>query len=134
MFNWSLFLDLADELVARTKTAPLAEASWRAGVSRAYYAAFHVVKAYVVDCEGVTLPTSQVHGFVLKTVDTIAKRDKRNEDRNVHIYLSRLRDAREAADYDTVPAYSQANAKQAATDARVVLSCVGHLRRKRGIP
>jgi len=48
-FSWEDYLKLAHELAEAPQGDPLAEARWRSAVSRAYFAAYHAVRAYAAE-------------------------------------------------------------------------------------
>ncbi len=92
MFSWSDFLSLAKQLGADAD-----EASKRTAVSRAYYAAFHVARAWLVTETNVYVPThGGAHDAVLDEFERRGDRD------SVSIAHSgrRLKDKRRKADYE----------------------------------
>ncbi|MFL5343071.1 MAG: HEPN domain-containing protein [Gemmataceae bacterium] len=85
------FLDLANELAGGST-----EAEWRTGVSRAYYAAFHVARQLLTRCGFAVPRAEQAHGYLWLRLCNAGHVDvgKAGGD------LGRLRSFRNAADYD----------------------------------
>jgi uncharacterized protein (UPF0332 family) len=85
------FLNLADTLVMGSE-----EAEWRTGMSRAYYAAFHVARALLRQC-GFQVPNGeQAHGYIWLRLANCGHPD-------VQVAASDLKDLRRTrnlADYD----------------------------------
>lgn len=135
MFDWTLFLELAEELAGRPSSDNKAEACWRSSTSRAYYAAFHVVKDYVCDYDAnFNPPNEKVHSALLEYATT--KLPKCREHKQIGETLKRLRVDRNLADYTRNPikVISQAASQLHVRDARRVLSCVESMRASRGSP
>ena len=100
-FDWAEYLSLAEELCAFPVTGPPVgvEAQQRAGVSRAYYAAFIMARNHLRDIDGIRAPRSaNAHRFVADQYayhsDPIRSLIGRE--------LMRLRSARNRCDYDDV--------------------------------
>jgi hypothetical protein len=98
------FLDVAGELVTGVR-----EADWRSGVSRAYYAAFHVASTLLGRC-GFTVPEAeQAHGYMWLRLSNTGRPDVDG----VGADLKDLRRVRNWADYKIdrpfleQPAYAQ---------------------------
>ncbi len=84
-------LDVADALIAGT-----GEAEWRAAVSRAYFAAFHVARQLLQRC-GFRIPRAdQAHAYLWLRLANSAHPDVQNAGRG----LNELRQVRNWADYD----------------------------------
>lgn len=100
-FNWSEYLQLAQELVQTASRTPHQEARLRCAISRAYYAAFCSARNHLRDRENHTIPlTGQAHMYVInafrRSLDPARVR--------LGLDLDRLRIDRGRADYrDAVP-------------------------------
>ena len=96
-FDWSEYLDLAQELAGQTATPASKEAKLRSSISRAYYAAFCKARNHLRDVEGHSIPpTGEAHRYVIDTFrDSIDRRR-----RQVGINLDRLRINRNHVDYN----------------------------------
>jgi uncharacterized protein (UPF0332 family) len=105
------FLALADALAAAG-----AEAEWRTSISRSYYAAFHAAREFMARLRFRVPAADQAHAYLWmrrsNTGDSTADRIGR--------MLRDLRGRRNAADYDLNRSRTQANAIDAAVDARDV--------------
>lgn len=93
-FNWSEYLNLAQELAQATTD----EAKLRAAISRAYYAAFIKARNFLQEREGLTIPTENTHKYVINQF--------KNSSDPVRIKIGRrllrLRGFRNQADYDNI--------------------------------
>lgn len=102
-FDWSEYLSLAEMLcgVAVSGQPAGVEAHQRAGVSRAYYAAFAAARNRLRDVDRVTIPLAvNPHWFVQQQY--VSDPDPRRT--LIGLELGRLRRARNLCDYeDTVP-------------------------------
>jgi uncharacterized protein (UPF0332 family) len=85
------FLDVADEL-----SDGEGEAHWRSAVSRAYYAAFHVARRLLIELGFVPPRSEQVHAYLCRRLNNSNHAEVTRSARR----LERLRDLRNAADYD----------------------------------
>ena len=88
MFDWTGFLDLAEELAFRGND----EAAHRSAISRAYYAAFHSGRAYLEHHDIEISRSGGAHRQIqriFQTVDVAIRQD-----------LLRLHEWRKEADYD----------------------------------
>jgi uncharacterized protein (UPF0332 family) len=96
-FDWSEYLNLAQELAGQAVSPASQEARLRASISRAYYAAFCKSRNYLRDKEGRRVPSGvRAHRFVQDEF-------KRSSDRvrkQIGYDLDRLRSDRNKADYD----------------------------------
>ncbi len=82
------------------------EAAWRSGVSRAYYAAFHVARQLMEDL-GFTVPRAdRAHGYLWLRLSNAGDPQVMSAGRELKI----LRDARNGADYEVNRYLAQATA------------------------
>jgi len=96
-FNWSEYLNLAQELVGQTGTPAGQEARQRSALSRAYYASFCQARNHLRDKEGHSLPgDGQVHVYVRDQFRNSSDLMRNQIGQN----LNRLRIDRNMADYD----------------------------------
>jgi hypothetical protein len=100
-FDWAEYLSLAEELCGLAVSGPPVgnEAQQRAGVSRAYYAAFILARNFLRDVDGVRTPRhANAHQFVanqfLNHPDPIRVA--------IGYELGLLRAARNRCDYDDI--------------------------------
>jgi uncharacterized protein (UPF0332 family) len=102
--NWRDFLVLARQL-----TAGPAEADWRTAVSRAYYAAFHVARQMFTNL-GFRVPRAdRAHQYLVFRLSNSGESGVEQAGRD----LDTLRRLRNRADYDEIPALTQAQATAA---------------------
>ena len=85
------FLDLADELAVGD-----GEAEWRSAVSRAYYAAFHVGRDFLIRCGFEAPRADQVHAYLILRLMNSGNAQLAHSARD----LADLRSRRNYADYD----------------------------------
>ena len=90
-FNWTLYLELAKELIYDSEQTLLKEASLRTGISRAYYGVFCVARNYLE-----SVPKKEVHKFVIEYYESSSNRTMNQ----IGADLDRLRKARNGADYE----------------------------------
>jgi uncharacterized protein (UPF0332 family) len=84
-------LDVADTLITGSQ-----EAEWRAAVSRAYYAAFHVARQLLQQC-GFSVPIAdRAHAYLWLRLANSGHSDIQHAGRS----LNELREVRNWADYD----------------------------------
>jgi uncharacterized protein (UPF0332 family) len=96
-FDWTEYLNLAQELAGQATKPASKEARLRSSVSRAYYATFCEARNHLRDVEGHSiLSTGEVHGYVRDEFKNSADRLKRQ----IGINLDRLRVYRNKVDYD----------------------------------
>ena len=95
-FNWSEYLDLAQQLAGKAKISATQESRLRSAISRGYYAAFIQARNYLRDREGLTIPTQNTHEYVINQFRNNSDLD-RQEIGNI---LKRLKIRRNKADYD----------------------------------
>ncbi|MBI1847105.1 MAG: hypothetical protein HY294_04000 [Candidatus Rokubacteria bacterium] len=91
-FDWSDFLLLARDIVARSSSP--SEAACRTAASRAYYAAFHVIRETVETRTGQQLGQVNVHRELLRCLREQLARD------DLAVLLERLLRRRGHADYN----------------------------------
>jgi uncharacterized protein (UPF0332 family) len=93
-FDWSHYLDLAQELLGRAPGTLLEDANLRSSISRAYYAAFHKARLRLYDKWNVSIPTNaSAHAKVRVEF-------KKRKQKYIAITLNRMRIDRNKADYD----------------------------------
>jgi uncharacterized protein (UPF0332 family) len=94
-FDWSEYLNLAQELAGQVKSPSSQEAKLRSSISRSYYAAFCKARNNLRG-ERHSIPRQNTHRYVidqfLDSPDRVRKR--------VGAHLDRLRKDRNKADYD----------------------------------
>lgn len=95
-FDWSNYLDLAQELHDNATNSSSEEANLRSSISRAYYGAYHKARLRLYQKWGISLPKG-----------VIAHQQLRNEYasrnyRKISVTLDRMRYDRNRADYDDV--------------------------------
>jgi len=96
-FDWTEYLNLAQDLAGQKVAPPTKEAKSRSAISRAYYAAFCKARNHLRDKEGCLIPcTGDAHRIVRDTFkDSPDSRRKK-----IGVNLNRLREDRRKADYD----------------------------------
>ena len=99
--NWRDFLALAARLAANAT-----EADWRTAVSRAYYAAFHVARQLLADLNFTVPRADRAHQYLVFRLSNCGESAVEQAGRD----LETLRRLRNRADYDDVPAVTQAQA------------------------
>ena len=90
-FNWSAYQSLATELAKQTE-----EAALRSAVSRAYYYAYHIARARLMDNGFALLPGQDSHKQVWEKFSSSADFGCRK----LAEKAKRLKDKRQTADYD----------------------------------
>jgi uncharacterized protein (UPF0332 family) len=98
-FDWSQYLALADGLSRQPEAVGPEEASYRAAVSRAYYAAFCAARNYARDRDGAVVGGSV--GDHLSIINHF-RRSSEKDRRKIGVVLDTLRDRRNKADYSDV--------------------------------
>lgn len=94
-FDWGHYLALAEWLRDNASTiATRPEAVYRTIVSRAYYAAHHRARAYLLDKYDFAPNADRVHEGVIRELN-----GRGGQDRNLARSLDRLRELRVQADY-----------------------------------
>lgn len=120
-FDWSEYLNLAQELAGQATSPSSQEAKLRSAISRAYYAAFCKARNHLRDAEKHSIPRGgEAHPYVRDQFKKSANRVRREVGEN----LNRLRIDRNKADYDDTMAGLPATSKRALRRARRVISRV----------
>lgn len=122
-FNWSEYLNLAQELTGSATTPSSQEAKLRSAISRAYYAAFIQARNFLRDREGLTIPLENTHQYVINQFKNSHDRVRKK----VGGRLFRLRQARNEADYKDAVVGLVQNSQDALTLARRVISALASL-------
>lgn len=105
-FDWSEYLNLAQELLEHAASSRSPEAYYRASISRAYFAAHCKARNYLRDVKGdILIPqTGSAHQYVIDKFRNSSDRRCRSVGQN----LDRMRIDRTFADYqDIVPGLSK---------------------------
>lgn len=102
--NWRDLLSLASRLAAEPT-----EAAWRAAVSRAYYAAFHVARRLLADLNFIIPRADRAHQYLVFRLSNCGESAVEQAGRD----LDTLRRLRNRADYDDAPAFTQSQASAA---------------------
>lgn len=98
-FNWSTYLDLAQELTMQAPTSLYQEAKLRSAISRAYYAAFCKARNHLRDIDGLQVPhDGSAHRYVKEQF----KGNTLKERKRIGVSLERMKINRGKADYDDV--------------------------------
>ena len=114
MFDWSEFLDVAEELAQRTGD----EAALRTAIGRAYYAAFGLARDHLVR-SGVRIPQAgAAHPIVWRRFHASPDRAQRR----IANLGGQLRKRRGWADYDASYSNAASDALKVVTWARQVLA------------
>ena len=98
-FNWSAYLDLAQELTTQAPASSHQEANLRCAVSRAYYAAFCKARNHLRDIDGLPVPHD---GTSHRYVKEQFKKHSRKERRKTGLKLERMKLNRGKVDYDDI--------------------------------
>ena len=98
--------------LARRYVAGATEADWRSAVGRAYYAAFHVARQFLLDLRFAVPPDQQAHRYLIYRLTNCGDAAAAG----AGLKLDDLRRRRNDADYDLAVPLSQ----QAAVDLVVV--------------
>jgi hypothetical protein len=112
-FDWRSFLDIGEEVAARS-----GEAAWRTAIGRAYYAVFGVAAETLPAAERSTVNPRNAHDRIweLYTLSTIAGC------RQLGNLGYRLRGRRRVADYNASRTVQERDALQAVHDAHRLLA------------
>ncbi len=118
-FDWSDYLSLAESLSQHPEAPGPEEAALRAAISRAYYAA-HCTARNFARSRGITLTrTGRDHQLVIDYF----KESKDKGRKSIGLWLDRLRDDRNKADYDdTLTGDPRLQAQSSVAQARSVLT------------
>ena len=98
-FDWPYYLEVAQELTEQAADAPpeLQEAKYRAAISRAYYAVFGRARHHLRHIDRRKEPAYlNPHNYVQNTFADSSDKDRKN----IGGHLGRMREDRNAADYD----------------------------------
>lgn len=124
MFNWSKYLDLASELAVTDGASPLAEASWRTSVSRAYYAAYCVTVEWM---ESMFIPKN-ADEHMGEHERWYTSLELRSDDAcDLVDALRALKAERVAADYKSHESITASTATEACEEARGILQDLSFL-------
>ncbi len=96
MFDWSDYLDLANELAGEIASQATEEAKLRSSASRAYYAAFCRARNYLRDIEGRSIPLTGIAHVIVRDEFKLSTDKQR---RKIGQNLDRLRIDRNKVDY-----------------------------------
>jgi uncharacterized protein (UPF0332 family) len=96
-FEWSDYLDLAQELASRSDVSSLKEALLRTATSRAYYSVFIQARNLLVS-EGHVIPAVNTHRYVINQFLSSSSEIRKL----IGADLERLQIARKRADYDNL--------------------------------
>jgi|SRR5947209_5024038 len=92
-FDWSHYLDLAQELFGQATSSLHEDANLRSSISRAYYATYHKARHRLYDKWGISVPEdASAHGQVRREF-------KQKNQRWIATTLNRMRIDRNDADY-----------------------------------
>jgi uncharacterized protein (UPF0332 family) len=95
-FDWSEYLNLAQELTGQAVSPSSQEAKLRSAISRAYYAAFCKARNHLRDKEGLPIQKIDVHQYVRNRFKSSPDKVRKKVGEN----LNRMRKDRNKADYD----------------------------------
>lgn len=96
-FDWSEYLNLAQELAGQATSPSSQEAKLRSAISRAYYAAFCKARNHLRDKEGHVIPSGgEAHQYVQNQFQRGGDKVRRKVGAN----LTRLHIYRKNADYE----------------------------------
>jgi uncharacterized protein (UPF0332 family) len=119
--NWRDFLSLATRLAAAAT-----EADWRAAVSRAYYAAFHVARQLLADLRFNVPRADRAHQYLVYRLSNCGDPTVQQAGRD----LDTLRRLRNRADYDEAPALTQPQAAAATQLAQNIIQVLDAVRQE----
>jgi uncharacterized protein (UPF0332 family) len=119
--NWRDFLSLAARLATGTT-----EAEWRTTVSRAYYAAFHIARRLLADLKFTVPRADRAHQYLVFRLSNCGESAVEQVGRD----LDTLRRLRNRADYDEVPALTQAQAAAAVQLAEGIIQLLDTAKRE----
>jgi uncharacterized protein (UPF0332 family) len=93
-FDWSHYLDIAQDLYMQASNSSHQDASLRCAISRAYYATFHKARLSLYDKWGILVPEDATAHWEIR------KEFKRKSQRQIAATLDRMRIDRNKADYN----------------------------------
>jgi uncharacterized protein (UPF0332 family) len=115
-FDWSQYLDLAQDLFSQAANSSYTDASLRSAISRAYYAAYHKARSRLYDKWGITVPAdATAHA-------TVRKEFKQKNHKQIATTLDRMRIDRNKADYNDAVVNLSNTAKENLRRATQVIS------------
>lgn len=128
-YNWELFLDFAKFLMSQSNIAVDKETANRIAISRAYYAAFHVAKDFLVSANISYLYAGGEHDRVCNTFKNLNKGDKAflTTCHRIGNYLTVLKGNRHTADYDDRKTFNDAETKKCYYSAKQIIEDVKSL-------
>lgn len=94
-FDWSDYLELANELAPRPINVATQEAKLRCAISRAYYANYCKARNHLRDRGGQVIPAHEAHRYVIDALLNSTERSRKDLGKD----LNRLRIDRIKADY-----------------------------------
>jgi len=114
LFNWLLFLDVADHLISFGT-----EASYRSATSRVYYGVFGEIR-HRLENQGIRFRHTNIHSQVIGWL-----RDQPQSGlKQIGLNLGRLRRERNFADYDAMHKFTQQRAKKSLLQAQMIQSTI----------
>jgi uncharacterized protein (UPF0332 family) len=120
-FDWSHYLDLAQDLFSQAANSPYTDASLRSAISRAYYAAYHKARSRLYDKWGISVPAdASAHAAVRKEF-------RQKNQKQIATTLDRMRIDRNKADYKDSVGNLVITAKENLKRARQVIADVNKL-------
>lgn len=119
--NWRDLLVLASRL-AKGGT----EAEWRAAISRAYYAVFHIARRLFVDLSFVVPRADRSHQYLVFRLSNSGEPSVEQAGRE----LDTLRRLRNRADYDETPAIKQLQAIGAVQIAEAIIQVLDNIQQE----
>ena len=120
-FDWSDYLDLAQDLFTQSANAPYTDASLRSAISRAYYAAYHKARTRLYDKWGIAVPAdASAHSAVRREF-------KQKNQKLIATTLDRMRIDRNKADYNDAVVNLSITAKENLRRANQVIADLSKL-------
>lgn len=93
-FDWSHYIDIAQELFGQAANSPHEDANLRSSISRAYYGSFHKARHRLYDKWSISVPKDG-------TAHTQVRQEfKRKNYKQIAATLNRMRIDRNRADYE----------------------------------
>ncbi len=122
-FDWLEYLQLAEELLAKSTILPNDESKIRSAVSRAYYAAFNQAKLFLETKDRLTIPHYNVHQYVIYQLKNSS--DTRRKKIGNRLFV--LRDYRNQADYNQNIVFTINTCEESLTLARRIIQVLNTL-------
>jgi uncharacterized protein (UPF0332 family) len=120
-FDWSHYLNLAQDLVTQAASSPYKDANLRSAISRAYYATYHKARLRLHDKWGISVPADA-------SAHTAVRSEFRMKGQNqVAVILNRMRIDRNKADYNDLVADLNTTARENLKRANQVISDLSKL-------